>query len=43
MIKGRLMQIAKFYNEISIVISGEAGQGIQTMEQLISRTAKRHG
>jgi 2-oxoglutarate ferredoxin oxidoreductase subunit alpha len=32
-----------FIDDLSIVLGGEAGQGIQTIEQIITRTAKKAG
>lgn len=37
------MNHVKFEDEISIVISGEAGQGLQTIEQILSNLAKASG
>jgi 2-oxoglutarate ferredoxin oxidoreductase subunit alpha len=32
-----------FKDEVSIVLSGEAGQGIQTIEKLLTRILKSEG
>ena len=37
------MKLKKITDDISIVLSGEAGRGLQTIEQLLIKTAKQSG